>query len=173
MAEISSMGRQAQAIATSNQRSPFLTLPSIRANLPYTHQANVGVQRQLGGSASLSADFVYTKNKDVVSIMDVNLAFNPATGANYPFTDLTRRPVKGWGAVNQNVVQPNGPTSYAMQVELNKRMANHFQLSATYLLQFNYEYQYAPVNTDRGCRFPITNPSPGVFTCDKIGRAHV
>lgn len=156
----------AQAVATSNQRSPFLTLPSINSNLPYTNQANVGVQRQLGAAMSLSTDFVYTKNKDVVSIMDVNLAYNPATGANYPFTDLTRRPITGWGAVNQNVVQPNGPTSYALQMELTKRMANHFQLSATYLLQFAYEYQYAPINRDKGCSYPMTNPSPGVFTCD-------
>jgi hypothetical protein len=34
----------AQAIATQT-RSPFLTLPAINANLPYTHQANIGVQR--------------------------------------------------------------------------------------------------------------------------------
>jgi len=156
----------AQAVATSNQRSPFLTLPAIHSNLPYTHQANVGIQRQIGAAMSLATDFIYTNNKDVVSIMDVNLAFNPATGAPFPFTDLAHRPVKGWGAVNQNVVQPNGPTSYAMQFELNKRMANHWQLSATYLLQFNYEYQYAPVNIDKGCKYAITNPSANVFTCD-------
>src|SRR5438132_840170 len=156
----------AQAVASSNQRSPFLTLPSINSNLPYTNQANVGIQRQIGSAISLATDFVYTKNKDVVSITDVNLAYNPATGANYPFTDLTRRPVKGWGAVNQNVVQPDGLTSYAMQMELTKRMADHWQLSATYLLQFNYDYQYAPINRDKGCTNPITNPSPGVFTCD-------
>jgi hypothetical protein len=161
-----------QAIATSNQRSPFLTLPALTANLPYAHQASAGLQRQLGTSMSLATDFVYTKNKDVVSIMDVNLAFNPATGAPYPFTDLTRRPVKGWGAVNQNVVQPNGQTSYAMAMELNKRMANHWQLSATYLLQFGYEYQYSPVNRDKGCPYAITNPSPGVFTCDAPTTLH-
>ncbi len=157
----------AQAVATATQRSPFLTLPSINSNLPYTHQANVGLQRQLGSSMSLATDFVFTKSKDVVGIMDVNLAYNPLTGANYPFTDLTRRPVRGWGAVNQNVVQPDGPKSYALQAELNKRMANHFQLSATYLLQFNYERQYAPINRDKGCQYPTTNPSPGVFTCDQ------
>jgi hypothetical protein len=156
----------AQAVATSNQRSPFLTLPAITANLPYTHQANVGVQRQIGTAMSLSTDFVYTKNKDAGSIMDVNLAYDPATGAPYPFTDLAHRPVKGWGAVNQNVVQPNGPTSYALQMDMTKRMANHWQLSATYLLQFDYEYQYAPINSDKGCKYPTTNPSPGVFTCD-------
>jgi hypothetical protein len=156
----------AQAVATATQRSPFLTLPSIKSNLGYTNQANAGVQRQLGTAMSLSTDFVYTKNKDVVSTMDVNLAYNPATGANYPFTDLTRRPVRGWGTVNQNIVQPDGLTSYALQMELNKRMSNHWQLSATYLLQFNYDYQYAPINSDKGCTAPITNPSPGVFTCD-------
>ena len=101
----------AQAVATATQRSPFLTLPSVNSNLPYTHQANVGLQRQFGTAMSLAADFVYTNNKDVVGIMDVNLAYNPETGANYPFTDLTRRPVRGWGAVNQNVLQPNGPES--------------------------------------------------------------
>jgi hypothetical protein len=162
----------AQAVATATQRSPFLTLPSIKSNLAYTDQANVGVQRQLGTAMSLSTDFVYTKNKDVVSTMDVNLAYNPATGANYPFTDLTRRPVKGWGTVNQNIVQPDGLTSYALQMELNKRMSNHWQLSATYLLQFNYDYQYAPINRDKGCSAPITNPSPGVFTCDVAMTLH-
>jgi carboxypeptidase family protein len=161
-----------QAVATAAQRSPFLTLPSINSNLPYTHQANVGIQRQLGAVMSLATDFVYTKNKDVVSIMDVNLAYNPATGANYPFTDLTRKPVRGWGAVNQNVLQPNGPTSYAMQMDFTKRMANRWQLSATYLLQFNYEYQYAPINRDKGCQYAITNPSPGVFTCDAAMTLH-
>jgi hypothetical protein len=162
----------AQAVATATQRSPFLTLPSIKSNLGYTDQANVGVQRQLATAMSLSTDFVYTKNKDVVSTMDVNLAYNPATGANYPFTDLTRRPVKGWGTVNQNIVQPDGLTSYALQMELNKRMSNHWQLSATYLLQFNYDYQYAPINRDKGCSAPITNPSPGVFTCDVAMTLH-
>jgi hypothetical protein len=156
----------AQAIATTNQRTPFLTLPAIRANLGYSDQVSAGVQRQVGTTMSVATDFVYTAQKDALSTMDVNLAYNPATGANYPFTDLTRRPVRGWGTVNQNVVQPKGPESYGLQMEVNKRMANNWQLSATYLLQFNYDYQYAPINTDKGCRYPITNPSPGVFTCD-------
>ena len=156
----------AQAVATSNQRSPFLTLPAIQSNLPYSNEANVGLQRQLGTAMSVATDFVYTASKDVLSTMDVNLAYNPATGANYPFTDLTRRPVTGWGTVNQNILQPNGLQSYGLQMELNKRMSNNWQLAATYLLQFNHDYQYAPINTDRGCKYPITNPSPGVFTCD-------
>ena len=156
----------AQAIATTNQRTPFLTLPAIRANLGYSDQVSAGVQRQVGTTMSVATDFVYTAQKDALSTMDVNLAYNPATGANYPFTDLTRRPVRGWGTVNQNVVQPKGPESYGLQMEVNKRMANNWQLSATYLLQFNYDYQYAPINTDKGCQYPTTNPSPGVFTCD-------
>ena len=155
-----------QAIRTTNQRTPFLTLPAIRANLQYAHQVSAGVQRQVGTSMSVATDFVYSQTKDVASTMDVNLAYNPATGANYPFTDLTRRPVRGWGTVNQNIVQPNGPQSYGLQMELNKRMSHNWQLSATYLLQFNYDYQYSPIDTDKGCTYPITNPSPGVFTCD-------
>ena len=76
----------------------------------------------IGTSMSLATDFVYTKNKDVVGIMDVNLAFNPATGAPYPFNDLVHRPVKGWGAVNQNVVQPNGPDDFRFASVLDERV---------------------------------------------------
>jgi hypothetical protein len=157
----------AQAIANpNNQRSPFTALPSIKNNLPYANQANIGIQRQLGTSTSLSTDFVYTKNKDVAATMDVNLAYNPATGANYPFTDLAHRVVPGWGTVTQNMVEPDGLSSYALQAELHKRMSHNWQFDATYLLQFNYDYQYAPINYDKGCKYPITSPSPGVFTCD-------
>jgi hypothetical protein len=154
----------AQAVATATQRSPFLTLPAIDAALGYAHQASGGVQHQFGNSMSLEADFVYTANKDALSTMDVNLAYNPATGANYPFTDLTRRPVRGWGTVNQNVLQQKGLESYGLQMEFNKRMSNNWQMSATYLLNAAWDYQYAPIKP--GCKYAITNPSPGVFTCD-------
>jgi hypothetical protein len=153
-----------QAVATTNQRTPFLTLPATDTALGYTHQASAGVQHQVGSSMSLATDFVYTAGKDALSTMDVNLAYNPATGANYPFTDLTRRPTRGWGTVSQNMVEPKGAESYGLQVELNKRMSNNWQLSATYLLSYDYDYQYAPIKD--GCTYPVTNPSPGVFTCD-------
>jgi len=155
-----------QAIATTNQRTPFLTLPATDTSLGYTHQVSAGVQHQFGSSMSLATDFVYGVSKDALSIMDVNLAYNPATGANYPFTDLTRRPTKGWGTVNQNMVEPEGLESYGMQLELTKRMSNNWQLSATYLLAKDWDYQYAPINDTAGCKYPVTNPSPGVFTCD-------
>ena len=160
----------AQAIATTNQRTAFLTLPAANTALGYTHQASAGLQRQFGTSMSVAADFVYSAAKDALSIMDVNLAYNPATGANYPFTDLTRRPTRGWGAVSQNMVEPKGIESYGLQMELTKRMSDNWQLSATYLLAADYDYQFAPIKD--GCKYPVTNPSPGVFTCDVAMTLH-
>ena len=154
----------AQAVATTTQRTPFLVLPATDTALGYTHQVSAGLQRQFGSSMSLAADFVYTAAKDALSIMDVNLAYNPATGANYPFTDLTRRPTRGWGTVSQNMVEPKGLESYGLQMEFTKRMSNNWQLSATYLLAKDWDYQYAPIKA--GCTYPTTNTSPGVFTCD-------
>ncbi len=154
----------AQAVATTNQRTPFLVLPATDTALGYTHQVSGGLQRQFGSSMSLAADFVYTAAKDALSIMDVNLAYNPATGANYPFMDLTRRPTRGWGTVNQNMVEPKGLESYGLQMEFTKRMSSNWQLSATYLLAKDWDYQYAPIKA--GCTYPTTNTSPGVFTCD-------
>ena len=98
--------------------------------------------------------------------MDINLAYNPSTGANYPFTDQTRRPNRGWGNVNMNQHVPKGGEDLGLQLELNKRMSNNWQASLGYSLSAGWDYQYPPVRTAAGCEYALTNPSPGVFTCD-------
>jgi hypothetical protein len=65
--------------------------------------------------------------------MDVNLAYNPATGANYPFSDRARRPFPDWGVVTMNT--HNGRSEYlALQTQLQKRFRDRWQASATYTL---------------------------------------
>ncbi len=134
--------------------------------IPYAHQASVGVQRQFGSNMSVAADLVYSDERSALTQMDINLAYNPATGANYPFTDQTRRPNPGWGNVNMNQHVPKGGEDLGLQVELNKRMSNNWQASLGYSLSAGWDYQYPPVRTAAGCEYALTNPSPGVFTCD-------
>ena len=47
---------------------------------------------------AVEADYVYSQGRDEKDVIDnVNLTFNPATGANYPFSDRAKRPYPGLG----------------------------------------------------------------------------
>jgi hypothetical protein len=64
-------------------------------------------------------------------VHNANLSFNPATGANYPFTDLSRRPFPEWGVVLLEFLE--GRSEYnAADLTLTKRFGNRWQAMATY-----------------------------------------
>jgi hypothetical protein len=155
-----------QVVRSGALRSLFLTLPSDHPVIPYAHQASIGLQRQIGSSISFATDLVYSDERSGFTQMDINLAYNPVTGANYPFSDQTRRPNRGWGNVNMSQHVPKAGEDVALQFELNKRMSNNWQASLGYSISAGWDYQYPPVRTAAGCQYALTNPSPGVFTCD-------
>jgi len=130
---------------------------------PYSNQASVGVQKQFGTAMALEADYIYNQRRADGTNQDINLAYNPLTGVNYPFSDRTRKPNAGWDDVNVSL--PYGASNYhALQMSFNKRMSDRWQAAATYLLAGQWNEQHAPINP--GCTYPVTTPSPGVFVCD-------
>ena len=99
----------------------------------YSYQTSIGVQRQLAASMAVEADYVSTRSRAEVYTHNINLSYNPATGVNYPFTDISRRPFPDWGVVEP--YYPDGWTNYqALQMAFSKRFSNRWQASATYLL---------------------------------------
>ena len=55
-------------------------------------QNSIGFAHQIGTTMAFEADYVYTQGRNEKDIIDnVNLTYNPATGANYPFSDVSRR----------------------------------------------------------------------------------
>ena len=55
------------------------------------------MQRQLGSTMAFEADYVYTGNRKLLVAINGNLAYDPATGVNYPYTDLSQAAVSGVG----------------------------------------------------------------------------
>ncbi len=161
---------QAQQLLCSTQVRPGCIRSNLATNFvmpdletPYSHQASIGVQRQFGSTMAIEADYVYTANRAIMINQNINLSFNPATGANYPFTDISRRPFPNWGTLGVN--RSLGANNYhALQMAFTKRMSNRWQASATYLLsgQWNFE----PVPLAPGCQYPTISTAPEVFTCD-------
>ena len=104
-----------------------------RARVPYSYQASAGLQHQVASSAAVEADYVYSGSHHDPGTQNINLTYNPTTGANYPFADISRRPYPNWGVVSSIITE--GRSNYhALQTAFTKRMRNHWQAAGTYTL---------------------------------------
>ena len=96
----------------------------------YSHQVSAGVQRQFGNNMSLEINYVFTGGRREETAQQVNLTYNPATGANYPFSDISRRAFPQWGAVNFELLE--GWSNYhGVDLTFTKRFSRHWQVTAT------------------------------------------
>jgi hypothetical protein len=127
--------------------------------MPYSHQASVGVQRQLSPTMAVEADYVYAGHRDQQRDVPINLTFNPATGANYPFSDISRRPYPDWGYVSLTV---NGARAnyHALQTAFTKRFSAGWQASGTYTLSVLRDAGPRPLSGLETVPFP-TQPDLG------------
>src|SRR4029078_3416912 len=110
---------------------------------------------------AVEADYVYSQGrneKDIISNM--NLTFNPATGANYPFSDISRRAYPDFGAISM-LVRMGRSRYHALQTAVTKRFSNHWQGGATYTLSGLWD-AYPPA-------FSGINPVPFKTTPDLGG----
>jgi hypothetical protein len=101
----------------------------------YSHQAGVGVQRQLGSVSVFEVNFNYTGGRREESSTNGNLTYNPATGANYPFNDISRRPFPDWGTINFEWLA-GWSNYYGTDFTFTKRYSDNWQLSASYTLAY-------------------------------------
>jgi hypothetical protein len=111
-----------------------VTGPQEMMQLQRTWQNSVGIQQQFGSMFAVQADFVYSKGDHEKDVIDnVNLTYNPATGANYPSSDISRRPFPEWGVVT--MMTHNGRSEYkALISQIQKRFSQNWQASLTYTL---------------------------------------
>ncbi len=134
---------------------------------PYSLQASIGVQRQMGDTSSVSADYVFTggRHEPTQPPTNMNMSYNPATGANYPFTDISRRPYPQWGLIAPWVTE--GWADYhALQTAFTKRFSQRWQASATYSLAGIWDGVPLPVDPfDPSCEYPRTPAAVG-FACN-------
>jgi hypothetical protein len=135
------------------------------AQVPYSYQSSIGVQRQLGSVMAVEADYVFTGTRHAAYAQDINLAYNPATGSNYPFTDRSRKPYvsAGWDQVAMSLTEAQD-NYHALQTSFTKRMSNNWQASATYSLAKQMSFQRPPIIP--GCSQSMTISASGAFVCD-------
>jgi hypothetical protein len=99
----------------------------------YSHQASAGIQRQFGTDMSLEVNYIFTGGRREETAQNVNQTYNPATGANYPFSSVSTRAFPQWGAVDFELLE--GRSNYnAGDFTFTKRFSHRWQASATYTL---------------------------------------
>jgi hypothetical protein len=119
-------------------------------HLGRTWQNSFGFAHQIGNTMAFEADYVFNQGRNEKDIIDnVNLEYNPATGANYPFDD--RRPFPQWGDISL-LVRTGKSEYHGLQTSFTKRLANRWQASATYTLSWLYDSDSPPFTGD-----PATN----------------
>ena len=116
--------------------------------MPYSWTSSIGFQRQIGSTMALTSDFNFNGARhERLTLNNLNLAYNPATGLNYPSTDLSRRPIPGWNLTGVSV--NTGRSNYrGLESAFNKRMSNHYQFSATYTLAGLWDNDAQPYLVD-------------------------
>ncbi len=134
--------------------SPFFAMS-------YSHQASIGMQRQLASAMAVETNVVYTGGRNEEYSENLNLTYNQATGANFPSADLTRRALPAFGPVEMSVWEGRS-NYYGWENSFTKRMTNRWQATVTYTLGMMKDgegdpYTWSAVN-NRLARTPVTFP---------------
>ena len=137
--------------------------PTDLMHMPRSWNSSIGVQRQFGGSMALQVDYVQTQGSHEKDVQDnANLAFDPATGANYPFTNANRGLLPWPSAGVISLIDYNSNSSLrALQTAFTKRMSNHWQGAVTYTLSWFYDQESQPVSGRTLVPFAIQNDLGG------------
>ena len=141
-------------------------------DLARSWQNSVGVQRQIGDGMAVEADYVYTQGRHEKDILEnVNLTFDPATGANYPFSNIARRALPDYGLISMSA--RTGRSSYhALQTAFTRRLANRWQASATYTLSGLWDAESRPFTGLQMVPFETASDLGGEFTLGQTDQRH-
>ena len=110
---------------------------------PYSWQTSIGFQRQLGASMSVQADYVWVGGRLNEQFFNTNLTYDPATGVNYPWTDLSRRRWPDRGITTQ-VFSLRNSDYHGLETTFSKRFSHRWQASLAYTLAGTWDEDPRP-----------------------------
>jgi opacity protein-like surface antigen len=168
---------QVEARYCSNGNAPgclrrsILQIADPNAQVPFSYQTSVGVQRQFGSNIAIEADYAYTGSHNDDFNHNVNLTYNPATGANYPFSDISRRAYPDYGILGLEYMAL-GSNIHQLQTAFTKRMSNRWQASATYTLGGYWDRDAQPLSGLTEIPFAVTPDLGGQYTLAENDQRH-
>jgi hypothetical protein len=132
------------------------------SQFPYAHQASLGLQRQLGRSLAVEADYTFSGGRREEYTRNQNLSYNRATGVNYLSSDISRRPFPEWGQVN-TIFRDGWSNYHGLQTSVTKRFSGRWQASGNYLLSWTRNGTPLPISGFERITFPVTPDLGGEY----------
>jgi len=99
---------------------------------PYVHQASVGVERQLGSTLAVTAEYIHSSTRGQLMTQDLNPGLRGTTSR----TSTLRRIDPRFNAAVQTQVNLGESEYDALQLSLEKRMSNSFSGRVSYTLSY-------------------------------------
>ena len=140
-------------------------LASPTSQFPYSYQASIGGQRQIGDTMALEVDYVWSKQYYNIGGGNINVAWNPTTGLPFSSNQINRLPFPEWGTVSmRRNTEGEDLKDHTIQAGFTKRMSNNWQASATYSMTLQSGKLYPIIlpemaafpQTAGGCTAPVT-----------------
>jgi len=152
-------------------RQTILQMADPRAQIPYSWQASIGMQRQIGAVIGVEADYSYTGGRHEYYNQHMNLSYNPATGINYPFSDISRRPYPDYAILG---IERMARTSnyHGLQTAITKRFSNRFQATGTYTLSGYWDDEALPLSGLEQVTFAVAPDLGGEMTLAVADQRH-
>ena len=120
-----------------------LVTPDLR--VPYSHQFAFGMQQQLGETTAIEMDYVYQGARNEYYNEMFNLTFDPETGVNYPFSDISRRAYPDYAVLGAER-HDRRSNQHSLQIGLDKRFSSRWQASGTYRLGGYWDAEANPLS---------------------------
>ncbi|HUQ90020.1 MAG TPA: carboxypeptidase regulatory-like domain-containing protein [Vicinamibacterales bacterium] len=117
--------------------------------VPFTRQASVGYEKQIGTAMAASVDYIRNDLKDLYLLMDVN----PATRASTARTAAVTRPNPNFTAAVTEITNLGWANSNSVQFSLVKRYSRGYQYRVAYTLSDTFGNVASPGGT------PDTSPT--------------
>jgi hypothetical protein len=122
-----------EELLTGVRNFTFAVIDPKANETPYADTTSIGFQRQVGQTMSVQADYVWRAHRQDPYSENGNLTYDPATGLNYSFDDVSRRryPEFGLLPISRTGAEEN---YHGLETAFTKRFSNGWQAAATYTL---------------------------------------
>ncbi len=151
--------------------------PAGTYNVNNTWQTSIGFQRQLASTFEVESDYVYIRGRNEGwGHLNLNVAFDPVTGINYPYTNRSLLPYPEFGILAMTL--QNARSAYhGVVTSFTKRMSHHWQASGTYTLAGFWNavgapFQGVPGKTPVEVTFPLAQDLKGEWALAEGDQRH-
>ena len=124
------------------------------SQFPWSWQWSIGMQRQIGNTIGVEADYVYSTSFDNIGARNINQAYQP-NGIPFAVTQVARLPYPDWGTISMRMNnRGRDGIVHTIQGGLTKRLSQRWQGSATYSWTKGLTTDQLPLNP--GCSQPVS-----------------